>query len=335
MSKLKTVTIAGLSLEQSAALAPMASVADKAYRLICKEYGAVYVVGEMVSAKALCYGDRKSRALLEVAGQEPMAVQLFGSEPELMARAARIAAEYQPQVIDINMGCPVPKVAGNGCGSALMRAPERAARLVRAAAEAVELPVTVKIRKGWDDSAVNAPMFARAMEAAGAAAVAVHGRTRQQMYRPPVDREIIRQVKEAVKIPVIGNGDVFTPQDARRMLEETGCDGVMVARGARGNPWLFARTVHYLETGELLPEPDRETVCRMILRHAGLQTELKGESLGMKEMRKHIAWYSAGLPHSAALRRECNRVESLGELERMLEGYLTGCGAGKNQNLCS
>ena len=194
MSKLKTVTIAGLSLEQSAALAPMASVADKAYRLICKEYGAVYVVGEMVSAKALCYGDRKSRALLEVAGQEPMAVQLFGSEPELMARAAQIAAEYQPQVIDINMGCPVPKVAGNGCGSALMRAPERAARLVRAAAEAVELPVTVKIRKGWDDSAVNAPMFARAMEAAGAAAVAVHGRTRQQMYRPPVDREIIRQV---------------------------------------------------------------------------------------------------------------------------------------------
>ncbi len=188
--------------------------------------------------------------------------------------------------------------------------------------------MTVKFRKGFDDSSVNAVEIARIAEGCGAAAVTVHGRTREQFYSGKADWEIIRQVKEAVKIPVIGNGDVFTPQDARRMLEETGCDGVMVARGARGNPWLFARTVHYLETGELLPEPDQETVCRMILRHAGLQTELKGESLGMKEMRKHIAWYSA-------LRRECNRVESLGELERMLEGYLTGCGAGKNQNLCS
>ena len=317
MSKLKTVTIAGLSLEQSAALAPMASVADKAYRLICKEYGAVYVVGEMVSAKALCYGDRKSRALLEVAGQEPMAVQLFGSEPELMARAARIAAEYQPQVIDINMGCPVPKVAGNGCGSALMRAPERAAQLVRAAAEAVELPVTVKIRKGWDDSAVNAPMFARAMEAAGAAAVAVHGRTRQQMYRPPVDREIIRQVKEAVSIPVIGNGGIVDGPSALEMYQETGCDLVMVAQGSYGRPWVFRQIRRYLETGELLPEPPLAERLEVMLRHVSMMVEFKGERLGMTEARKIAAWYIKGSPGAAAFRGACGRLSSWEDLKSL------------------
>ncbi len=317
MSKLKTVTIAGLSLEQSAALAPMASVADKAYRLICKEYGAVYVVGEMVSAKALCYGDRKSRALLEVAGQEPMAVQLFGSEPELMARAARIAAEYRPQVIDINMGCPVPKVAGNGCGSALMRAPERAARLVRAAAEAVELPVTVKIRKGWDDSAVNAPMFARAMEAAGAAAVAVHGRTRQQMYRPPVDREIIRQVKEAVSIPVIGNGGIVDGPSALEMYQETGCDLVMVAQGSYGRPWVFRQIRRYLEAGELLPEPPLAERLEVMLRHVSMMVEFKGERLGMTEARKIAAWYIKGSPGAAAFRGACGRLSSWEDLKSL------------------
>ncbi len=317
MSKLKTVTIAGLSLEQSAALAPMASVADKAYRLICKEYGAVYVVGEMVSAKALCYGDRKSRALLEVAGQEPMAVQLFGSEPELMARAARIAAEYRPQVIDINMGCPVPKVAGNGCGSALMRAPERAARLVRAAAEAVELPVTVKIRKGWDDSAVNAPMFARAMEAAGAAAVAVHGRTRQQMYRLPVDREIIRQVKEAVSIPVIGNGGIVDGPSALEMYQETGCDLVMVAQGSYGRPWVFRQIRRYLETGELLPEPPLAERLEVMLRHVSMMVEFKGERLGMTEARKIAAWYIKGSPGAAAFRGACGRLSSWEDLKSL------------------
>lgn len=317
MSKLKTVTIAGLSLEQSAALAPMASVADKAYRLICKEYGAVYVVGEMVSAKALCYGDRKSRALLEVAGQEPMAVQLFGSEPELMARAARIAAEYQPQVIDINMGCPVPKVAGNGCGSALMRAPERAARLVRAAAEAVELPVTVKIRKGWDDSAVNAPMFARAMEEAGAAAVAVHGRTRQQMYRPPVDREIIRQVKEAVSIPVIGNGGIVDGPSALEMYQETGCDLVMVAQGSYGRPWVFRQIRRYLEAGELLPEPPLAERLEVMLRHVSMMVEFKGERLGMTEARKIAAWYIKGSPGAAAFRGACGRLSSWEDLKSL------------------
>ncbi len=317
MSKLKTVTIAGLSLEQSAALAPMASVADKAYRLICKEYGAVYVVGEMVSAKALCYGDRKSRALLEVAGQEPMAVQLFGSEPELMARAAQIAAEYQPQVIDINMGCPVPKVAGNGCGSALMRAPERAARLVRAAAEAVELPVTVKIRKGWDDSAVNAPMFARAMEAAGAAAVAVHGRTRQQMYRPPVDREIIRQVKEAVSIPVIGNGGIVDGPSALEMYQETGCDLVMVAQGSYGRPWVFRQIRRYLEAGELLPEPPLAERLEVMLRHVSMMVEFKGERLGMTEARKIAAWYIKGSPGAAAFRGACGRLSSWEDLKSL------------------
>lgn len=317
MSKLKTVTIAGLSLEQSAALAPMASVADKAYRLICKEYGAVYVVGEMVSAKALCYGDRKSRALLEVAGQEPMAVQLFGSEPELMARAARIAAEYRPQVIDINMGCPVPKVAGNGCGSALMRAPERAARLVRAAAEAVELPVTVKIRKGWDDSAVNAPMFARAMEEAGAAAVAVHGRTRQQMYRPPVDREIIRQVKEAVSIPVIGNGGIVDGPSALEMYQETGCDLVMVAQGSYGRPWVFRQIRRYLEAGELLPEPPLAERLEVMLRHVSMMVEFKGERLGMTEARKIAAWYIKGSPGAAAFRGACGRLSSWEDLKSL------------------
>ncbi len=327
--------IGNVKLANPVILAPLAGVTDVAFRRLCKEQGCGLLYTEMVSAKAILYNNRNTRELLEVRTEErPVGVQLFGSDPEIVSEmACRIQEDFD--LIDINMGCPVPKVVGNGEGSALMKNPRLVEAILSALVRKVHKPVTVKFRKGFDDSSVNAVEIARIAEGCGAAAVTVHGRTREQFYSGKADWEIIRQVKEAVKIPVIGNGDVFTPQDARRMLEETGCDGVMVARGARGNPWLFARTVHYLETGELLPEPDQETVCRMILRHAGLQTELKGESLGMKEMRKHIAWYSAGLPHSAALRRECNRVESLGELERMLEGYLTGCGAGKNQNLCS
>ncbi len=327
--------IGNVKLANPVILAPLAGVTDVAFRRLCKEQGCGLLYTEMVSAKAILYNNRNTRELLEVRTEErPVGVQLFGSDPEIVSEmACRIQEDFD--LIDINMGCPVPKVVGNGEGSALMKNPRLVEAILLALVRKVHKPVTVKFRKGFDDSSVNAVEIARIAEGCGAAAVTVHGRTREQFYSGKADWEIIRQVKEAVKIPVIGNGDVFTPQDARRMLEETGCDGVMVARGARGNPWLFARTVHYLETGELLPEPDRETVCRMILRHAGLQTELKGESLGMKEMRKHIAWYSAGLPHSAALRRECNRVESLGELEGMLEGYLTGCGAGKNQNLCS
>ncbi len=316
------LTIGNVTLANNLILAPMAGVTDQPFRILCREQGCGLLVTEMVSAKAILYNNRNTKELLAVSDEErPIAVQLFGSDPEIVAAMAHRIEDGPYDLIDLNMGCPVPKVVNNGEGSALMREPKQVEALLSALVKAVNKPVTVKFRKGFDDDHVNAVEIARIAESCGVAAVAVHGRTREQFYSGKADWDIIRQVKEAVQIPVIGNGDIFTPQDAKRMLEETGCDGLMIARGARGNPWIFRRTSHYLDTGELLPQPDAREVGTMILRHARMQAELKGESLGMKEMRKHIAWYTAGLRGSAALRRQCNTLETLAELEKMLSEH--------------
>lgn len=316
------LTIGNVTLANNLILAPMAGVTDQPFRILCREQGCGLLVTEMVSAKAILYNNRNTKELLAVSDEErPIAVQLFGSDPEIVAAMAHRIEDGPYDLIDLNMGCPVPKVVNNGEGSALMREPKQVEALLSSLVKAVNKPVTVKFRKGFDDDHVNAVEIARIAESCGVAAVAVHGRTREQFYSGKADWDIIRQVKEAVQIPVIGNGDIFTPQDAKRMLEETGCDGLMIARGARGNPWIFRRIAHYLDTGELLPEPDAREVGTMILRHARMQAELKGESLGMKEMRKHIAWYTAGLRGSAALRRQCNTLETLAELEKMLSEH--------------
>ncbi len=315
--------IGNVELENNLILAPMAGVTDQPFRKLCREQGCGLLYTEMVSAKAILYHNRNTQKLLEVdPAERPIAVQLFGSDPEIVSEMAAQMSEGPYDIIDFNMGCPVPKVVNNGEGSALMKNPGLAEQILSALVRKVKKPVTVKIRKGFDEDQVNAVEIARIAEYCGVAAVAVHGRTRQQFYSGKADWDIIRQVKEAVRIPVIGNGDIFTPEHAAQMLKETGCDGLMLARGAQGNPWLFARIQHYLLTGEMLPGPDRREISRMILRHARMQTEWKGELLGMKEMRKHIAWYTAGLPHSATVRRMCNTIESLADLEELLAQFL-------------
>ena len=315
--------IGNVELENNLILAPMAGVTDQPFRKLCREQGCGLLYTEMVSAKAILYHNRNTQKLLEVdPAERPIAVQLFGSDPEIVSEMAAQISEGPYDIIDFNMGCPVPKVVNNGEGSALMKNPGLAEQILSALVRKVKKPVTVKIRKGFDEDQVDAVEIARIAEYCGVAAVAVHGRTRQQFYSGKADWDIIRQVKEAVRIPVIGNGDIFTPEHAAQMLKETGCDGLMLARGAQGNPWLFARIQHYLLTGEMLPGPDRREISRMILRHARMQTEWKGELLGMKEMRKHIAWYTAGLPHSATVRRMCNTIESLADLEELLAQFL-------------
>ena len=310
--------IGNVKMANNLILAPMAGVTDPPFRRLCREQGCGLLYTEMVSAKAILYNNRNTKELLQVGEEErPIAVQLFGSDPEIVSEMAARIEEGPYDIIDLNMGCPVPKVVNNGEGSALMRDPGLVERLLSSLTRKVKKPVTVKFRKGFDETQINAVEIARIAEACGVSAV--HGRTRQQFYSGRADWDMIRQVKDAVKIPVIGNGDIFSPEDAKRMLEETGCDGLMIARGARGNPWIFKRIQHYLETGELLPLPDKDELCQMILRHARMQAELKGELFGMKEMRKHIAWYTAGLPHSASLRRRCNTVESLSGLEELLK----------------
>ena len=308
------------------ALGPMAGVTDLPFRCLCKEQGASLIYTEMVSAKGIHYNNKNTKNLLETADAErPVALQLFGENAEIMSEVAKRIEDLPFDILDINMGCPVPKVVNNGEGSALMKDPVKAGRIIEAIAKAINKPVTVKIRKGFGKDDANAPEMAKVAQESGAAAVAVHGRTREQYYSGKADWDIIGQVKEIVSIPVIGNGDIFTPEDAKRMLVTTGCDGIMLARGVQGDPWLFHRVNHYLETGELLPKPPMSELIDTILRHAKLQLEFKGEYLGMREMRKHVAWYTTGYPHSARLRVKVNAVETMAELEELLCEYVAEC----------
>ena len=314
--------IGDVILKNNVILAPMAGVTDLPFRLLCKEQGAGLLFMEMVSAKAIYYNNKNTETLMQIEPEErPVSLQLFGSDPVIMSEMAKRIEDRPFDILDINMGCPVPKVVNNGEGSALMKNPGLVRKIVTSVSKAIKKPLTVKIRKGFDENNINAVEIAKIIEDSGAAAVAVHGRTRQQYYSGKADWDIIRQVKEAVSIPVIGNGDVDSPQKAKQLLEETGCDGIMVGRATEGNPWIFREISHYLDTGELLPHPALEEVKEMILRHARLQLEYKGEYTGMREMRKHVAWYTAGFPHSARLRGAVNEIESMEQLMVLLDGW--------------
>lgn len=318
-----SIQIGNVKVEGNLFLGPMAGVTDLPFRVLCKEQGADLIYTEMVSAKGIMYNNKNTEILLEVEEKErPVSIQLFGADPKIMSEMAKKIEPRNFDIVDINMGCPVPKVVNNGEGSALMKNPKLVGEIVSAMSHILEKPVTVKIRKGFGADEANATEIAKIAEENGAAAVAVHGRTREQYYSGQADWDIIRKVKEAVSIPVIGNGDIFSPEDAKRMLEETGCDGIMLARGVRGNPWLFAQTKQYLKTGELLPKPPIEEVIEMALRHARMQIAFKGDYIGMREMRKHVAWYTTGYPQSAKLRGKINEMENLSDLQYLLEDYV-------------
>ena len=316
---MKQLKIGNVTLPNRYILGPMAGVTDLPFRVLCKEQGAGLLCMEMVSAKAILYNNKNTESLLEIhPDEQPVSLQFFGSDPKIMSEMAKRVEERPFDIMDINMGCPVPKVVRNGEGSALMKNPKLVYEIVSAMVKAIDKPVTVKIRKGFDDSCINAVEIAKIIEEAGAAAVAVHGRTREQYYSGQADWDIIRQVKEAVSIPVIGNGDVTSPQKAEELVKQTGCDGIMIARGAQGNPWIFSEMITYEETGTLPERPGKEEVRDMMLRHARLQLKYKGEFIGIREMRQHVAWYTKGLKGSAKLREEINRVESYQELEELL-----------------
>ena len=317
---MKKLKIGKVELDNPYILAPMAGVTDLPFRLLCKEQGAGLLCMEMVSAKAIQYNNKNTKALLEIHPEElPVSLQLFGSEPDTISEIAKRIEELPFAILDLNMGCPVPKIVRNGEGSALMKNPKLVYEIVSKTAKAIQKPVTVKIRKGFDDTCINAVEIAKIIEEAGASAVAVHGRTREQYYSGKADWDLIRQVKEAVSIPVIGNGDVVSGESAIAMMQQTGCDGVMIGRGAQGNPWIFSELVEYEKTGKIPERPNLEELKKMILRHAQLQVEYKGEYLGIREMRKHVSWYTTGLPNSARLRAKINAVESLVELEELLQ----------------
>lgn len=311
--------IGNVQIENPFVLAPMAGVTDLPFRKLCKEQGAGLICMEMVSAKAISFHNKNTEALMEIDPCEhPVSMQIFGSEPELMAEVAKSIEDRPFDILDINMGCPVPKVVNNGEGSALLKNPELIAEIVRQVSSAIKKPVTVKVRIGFENVPVDVVEIAKRVEDAGAAAIAVHGRTRQQYYSGVADWDAIRRVKEAVSIPVIGNGDVDSPGKAEALMRETGCDGVMIGRAVQGNPWIFREMNHYFETGTLLERPSGGEVREMILRHARAQIELKGEFTGIREMRKHVAWYTSGMRHSAGLRRDSNQIASYEELETLL-----------------
>lgn len=311
--------IGSVEIENPFVLAPMAGVTDLPFRKLCKEQGAGLICTEMVSAKAISFHNKNTESLMEIDPLEHLvSLQLFGSEPELMAEVAKSIEERPFDILDINMGCPVPKVVNNGEGSALLKDPELIGRIIKAVSGAVKKPVTAKMRIGFEGYPVDPVEIAKIMEDSGAAAIAVHGRTRQQYYAGQADWETIRKIKEAVSIPVIGNGDVDSPEKAEALLKETGCDAVMIGRGVRGNPWIFRELNHYFLTGEKLSPPSIQEVREMILRHARMQIEKKGEFTGIREMRKHVAWYTAGMRHSAGLRRESNLIADYQELEALL-----------------
>lgn len=308
--------IGNVEIKGKAALAPMAGVADKAFRELCVGYGAAYVVSEMVSSKGISYNSYKSKGLMEISKDErPAGIQLFGSEPETMAKAAIIAMEYSPEIIDINMGCPAPKISGNGSGAALMKNPVLCGKIVEAVKKTVDIPVTVKIRKGWDSNSINAVEVAKICESAGADAITIHGRTKEQQYMPnTVDWDIIKAVKQNVKIPVIGNGDITSPKIASDMMEYTGCDMIMIGRAALGNPWIFYQVNAWLEYGVDSFVPEKSEKLKVMLKHIEKICEYKGEKIGMREARKHVAWYLKGFKGAAAIRNESGTLETFEQL---------------------
>lgn len=315
--------IGNLELKNKVFLSPMAGVTDLPFRLICKEQGCGLLYTEMINGKALCYDDENTKKMLKIEEEEhPVAVQIFGSGPEFMGRATEIMNDYSNEILDINMGCPAPKVVKNGDGSALMKNPKLAEEVLRAVVKNSKKPVTLKIRKGWDDNSVNAVEIAKIAEDCGISALAIHGRTREQFYTGKADWDIIAEIKKNLSIPVIGNGDVFTIEDSINMLDKTGCDAIMIGRGAQGNPWIFKRINHYMNTGEILPEPTLNEKISTAIKHLKLAVEEHGEYVAVREMRKHIAWYLKGLRNSAKLRDEINKIEDYQEVVSKLEYYM-------------
>lgn len=312
--------IGNITIENNIFLAPMAGITDKPYRMICREFGAGMVYSEMISAKGLYYNDRKTESLMNVDGESPCAIQIFGSEPEIMSEIIPHVMKFKPDIIDINMGCPAPKIVGNGDGSALMKTPELMGRIMRAVSDVSPVPVTAKIRKGWETD--NSLECAEVLEANGAAAVAVHGRTRREFYSGKADWDTIKKIKKAIDIPVIGNGDIFSANDALNMFEYTECDAVMVARGAQGNPWIFKQINELLNVGEIKTNPTPREKLEIALKHIDMLITDKGEMRGIKEARKHIAWYIKGLKGASAIKTEIFKISDCATMYNVLKDYI-------------